>query len=102
VLQKDFCNIIGTKRKWHPWLAMSAHRRKADLIRKANGSEFDHPELTSDLSSATDRAGDALGQCEIPLGPKNWLVRLNHQRGVQLGHSSYKFTAVAASDPPQS
>ena len=22
-----------------------------------------------------ERAGDALGQCEIPLGPKNWLVR---------------------------
>src|SRR6202022_666127 len=61
-----------------------------------------HPERTSDLSSATDRAGDALGQCEIPLGPKNWLVRLNHQRGVQLGHSSYKFTAVAPSDHPKS
>ena len=61
-----------------------------------------YPERTSGLSSATDRAGDALGQCEIPLGPKNWLFRLNRQRGVQLGHSSYKFTAVAASDPPQS
>src|SRR5258708_12285751 len=53
----------------------------------------------ADLSSATDRAGDALGQCEIPLGPKNWLVRLNHQRSVQLGHSSYKFTAGAAPSP---
>ena len=33
----------------------------------------------------TDRAGDALGQCEIPLGP-NWLFWFNRQRGVQLGH----------------
>jgi hypothetical protein len=56
-------------------------------------SGFD-PERT--LDHATESAGDALGQCEIPLGPKSWLVRLNHQRGVQLEHSSYKFTAVAA------
>ncbi len=63
-------------------------------------SQFD-PERTSGLSSATDRAGDALGQCEIPLGP-NWLFWFNRQRGVQLGHSSYTFTAVAASNPLQS
>jgi len=44
---------------------------------------------------------DALGQCEIPLGP-NWLFWFNRQRGVQLGHSSYTFTAVAASNPLQS
>jgi len=59
------------------------------------------PERTSGLSSATDRAGDALGQCEIPLGP-NWLFWFNRQRGVQFGHSSYTFAAVAASNPLQS
>jgi hypothetical protein len=42
-----------------------------------------------------------LHQCKIPLGP-NWRFRLNRQRGFQLGHSSNKFTVVAASDAPQS
>jgi len=57
-------------------------QRKTSLVLSV--SQFD-PERTSGLSSATDRAGDALGQCEIPLGP-NWLFWFNRQRGVQLGH----------------
>jgi hypothetical protein len=77
---------------------LSGEERKSDF---GAVRSVDDPEQTLGLSSATNRAGDALGQCEIPLGP-NWLFRLNRQRGVQLGHSSYKCAVMAASDPPQS
>jgi hypothetical protein len=82
-------------------LALRENGRYQRFTMSGSATTRRDPRWTSGPSSATGCAGDAIGQCEIPLGP-NWLFRFNRQRGVQLGQSSYRFTAVAASDPLQS
>jgi hypothetical protein len=105
---------FGTERTCRPLSSDARWGQSGKHLLAESISPFD-PNATSDqqrivvrqkvglsFGIMTERTeADTIGQCEIPLGP-NWLFRSNCQRDFQLGHSSYKFTAVAASDPPQS